>query len=57
MLRAILNKSWKHHLQNNNCTDIYLPSRKPKHIRQSWFAGQHWKDEDEIMIYVLLRTR
>ena len=28
MLQAILNKSWKQHLWNNNCTATYLPSLK-----------------------------
>ena len=26
MLRAILNKSWKQHLNSNSCTDTYHPS-------------------------------
>ena len=55
MLRAILNKSWRQHPQDTNCTATCLyhenySSRRTRH------AGHCWRSRDELISDVLLWT-
>ena len=56
MLRAILNKSWRHHPTSHQLYG-HLPSiTKTIQVRRARHAGHFWKSKDELVSDVLLWT-
>ena len=51
MLRAILNKSWRHHPTRHQLYDHLLPITKTIQVRRTRHAGHCWRSRDEVMNY------
>ena len=56
MLQAILNKSWKPHHTKQQLYDYQPPISKILQIRRTRHAGHCWKNKDELISDVHLRT-
>ena len=56
MLRAILNKSWWHHLSKQLLYGHLIPIMKTIPIRRTRHVGHCWKSRDELISDVLLWT-
>ena len=56
MLRAILNKSWRHHPTRHQLYGHLPPITKTIHVRRTRHAGHSWRSRDELIRDVLLWT-
>ena len=56
MLRAILNKSWKHHSTKLQLYGHLSPITKTIKVRRTRHAGHCWRSRDELISDVLLWT-
>ena len=56
ILRAILNKSWRHHPTRHQLYGHMPPMMKTIQIRQTRHAGHCWRSRDELISDVLLWT-
>ena len=56
MLRAILNKSWRHHPTRHQLYGHLLPITKTIQVRRTRHAGHCWRSRDELISDVLLWT-
>ena len=56
MLRAILNKSWRHHPTRHQLYGHLPPITKTIQVRRTRHAGHCWRNKDELISDVLLWT-
>ena len=56
ILRVILNKSWRQHPRDANCTATCLPITKTIQVRLARLAGHCQRSKDELVSDVLLWT-
>ena len=56
MLRAILNKPWRHHPTKHQLYGHLPPITKPIKVRLTRHAGHGWRSRDELISDVLLWT-
>ena len=56
MLRAILNKSWRHHSKKQHLYSHIPAITKTIQVRRTRHAEQNWRSKDELISDVLLRT-
>ena len=56
ILRAILNKSWRHHPTRHQLYGYLPPITKTIHVRGTRHAGHCWRSRDELISDVLLWT-
>ena len=56
MLRAILNKSWRHHPTKHQLYGHLPPVTKTIQVRRTWHAGHCWRSKNELISDVLLWT-
>ena len=56
MLRAILNKSWRHHPTKHQLYGHLPPITKTIQVRRTRHAGHSWRSRDELISDVLLST-
>ena len=56
MLRAILNKSWRHHPTRHQLYGHLPPITKTIQVRRTRHAGHCWRSKDELISDVLLWT-
>ena len=56
MLRAILNKSWRHHPTIHQLYGHLPPITKTIQVRRTRHAGHSWRSKDELISDVLLWT-
>ena len=56
MLRAILNKSWRHHPTRHQLYDHLPPITKTIRARRTRYAGHCWRSKEQLISDVLLWT-
>ena len=56
MLRAVLNKSWRHHPTKQQLYGHLSPITKSIQVRRTRHAGHCWRSRDELRSYALLWT-